>query len=605
MSRQGRIPAVAAGVEGVRLMGVERRPELLVSSMSEKRQIGKYELIALIARGGMGDVYLARTGGLGGFHKLVVVKTLKSELAEDEKFRSMFLDEAKLAARLSHRHIVQTNDVGESEGVYYLIMEYLDGRSLAVVAKRAENVGEPLDLVLRVRVLTDMLAGLHHAHELVDYDGNRLGVVHRDVCPANVLVTFDGQVRVVDFGVAKTKNQAHETQAGTIKGRVAYMSPEHVASRGLDHRADVFSTGIMLWEALTNQRFWGGRPEAELLGALVRGELPQLPDDSSIPVALREVCTRALALQPDDRFPTAHAMRMALEEWLAQQPDRHPLETLKPKMAVWFERERAHVAKLIATSTNNGAALPLLEPALSATSLPSTGSGVSASMSRSRGTSPTTLSAPVASIPSAAMQDRSASRVPLVAGAATLVALFSIVGWRLAASAPAPAAGAGPAAIVSEVSARLVVQVVPAAAQIFVDGVAVAGNPFTGSFPLGSAHDVRASADGYDDKSDRVLLTESTQLRLTLDARAPVAPVAPVALGGAAAAMPGRPGYVSSSRNTPGSRTLPSVPSETKPVEPTPAKAPTRGVDSNNPYAKPDAPGRPARPIDSANPYGH
>lgn len=569
--------------------------------MNETRQIGKYELIALIARGGMGDVYLARTGGMGGFHKLVVVKTLKAELAEDEKFRSMFLDEAKLAARLSHRHIVQTNDVGESDGIYYLIMEYLDGRSLAVVSKRAENVGEPLDLTLRVRVLADMLAGLHHAHELTDYDGKRLGVVHRDVCPANVLVTFDGQVRVIDFGVAKTKNQAHETQAGTIKGRVAYMSPEHVASRGLDHRADVFSTGIMLWEALTGMRFWGGRSEAELLGALVRGELPELPDDPGIPVALREACKKALALKPDDRFSSAHAMRMALEEWLGQQADRHPLETLKPKMAVWFERERAHVARLIETSTSQsaaGAALPVLEPALSATSLPSTGSGASASMSRSRGTSPTTLSAPVASIPAAAIAARPASRLPLLAGATAALVLVAIVGWRLAAGTSAPAAGTGPAAS-SEVTARLVVQVAPATAQIFVDGVAVAGNPFTGSFAPGSTHDVRATADGYEDKTDHVQLTESTQLRLTLDAR-PGAAVAASAVSAAA-----KPGYVSSSRNTPASRTLAPAASEAKPAEPTPAKAPVRGVDSNNPYAKPEAPARPARPIDPANPYGH
>lgn len=568
----------------------------LATGMNETHSIGKYELIALIARGGMGNVYLARTGGLGGFHKLVVVKTLKPELAEDERFRSMFLDEAKLAARLSHRNIVQTNDVGESDGVYYLIMEYLDGRSLAVVSKRAENVGMPLDLTFRVRVLADMLAGLHHAHELADYDGNRLGVVHRDVCPANVLITFDGQVRIVDFGVAKTKNQAHETQAGTIKGRVAYMSPEHVAGRGLDHRADVFSTGIMLWEALTKERFWGSRSEAELLGALVRGELPQLPEDPSIPAELREVCNKALALKPADRFATAHAMRAALEDWLSHQDDREPLETWKTRMVTWFARERAHVAKLIENSTSAstaGGELPVLEPALSASSLPGSHSGATDPRARSRATSPTTLSAPVASINVPADPARPRSRMPLFAGVAALLAVGAVLAWASFGGKPAPSTAT--TLPTPDPSARLTVQVSPPSAHIFVDGNETS-NPFTGAFAINSTHDVRAVAEGHDDKTEHVQLAENTQLRMHLEPRAAASAETPQ--------MGARSGVVASSRNA-GARAGSSPQPAAQPTEPAPTKAPARTIDSNNPYAKPDAPAHPARAIDSNNPYGN
>lgn len=148
----------------------------------------------------------------------------------------MFLDEAKLAARLNHRNIVQTNDVGDAGGQFFMVMDYIDGQSLSSVYRRAKKLGEPLEIVVRVKAIAEMLAGLHHAHELCDFDGSPLGVVHRDVCPANVMISFDGQIRVADFGVAKAKNQAHQTQVGTIKGRVAYMSPEHVLGKGLDRR---------------------------------------------------------------------------------------------------------------------------------------------------------------------------------------------------------------------------------------------------------------------------------------------------------------------------------------------------------------------------------
>ena len=149
--------------------------------MAELHKIGKYDLLGLIAQGGMGNVYLARAEGLAGFSKLVVLKTLRTDLSDDTRFREMFLDEARLAARLNHRNIVQTNDVGDSNGVYFMVMDYLEGRSLAKIHRVMQKRSEKLPLALEVRIVADMLAGLHHAHELQDFDGKSLGVVHRDV----------------------------------------------------------------------------------------------------------------------------------------------------------------------------------------------------------------------------------------------------------------------------------------------------------------------------------------------------------------------------------------------------------------------------------------
>lgn len=568
--------------------------------MANAHLIGKYSLIGLLARGGMGDVYLARSGGLSGFNKLLVIKTLKREFAEDEKFREMFLDEARLAARLNHRNIVQTNDVGEVDGQYFLVMEFLDGRSLAAILKRAEQRNETVPLGVRMRVISEMLAGLHHAHELADYDGKPLNVVHRDVCPANVLVSFDGQVRVVDFGVAKARNQSHETQAGTIKGRVAYMSPEHVNGKGFDRRADVFSAGIMVWEALTNRRFWGGKAEMELIGSLMRGEFPPFPADVEAPAELVAIATQATSPEPSDRFETANAMRAAIDAWLSAN-DAGSLEAFQPVLSKWFARERAQVGKLIeasATASGEGE-LPSLAPdPAGSQSLVSTMGPMSQSFSKS---SPQTVSNTAQATPPTAVTSSQvivvpASKAPWAVAAMALIALGG-AGWALARKTAAPET-----TVTAAASARLTVETSPPNAQIFIDDAAVTGNPFTASFPRGQSHTVRVTAPGFAPKAEHVELTDNLTLKISLDAaqtaEVPATPATATGPSGTKVvylpSKPGAPATVAPPQTA-------AAPATATAADP---KGPLRNVDTSNPYATTGGAGaKPTRGVDSANPY--
>jgi serine/threonine protein kinase len=289
--------------------------------------VGKYRIISLLGQGGTAEVYLAAADGPSGFCKLVVLKTLKAHLASDEEFRDMFLREARLAALLHHPNIVQTNEVLEPAstsdavngfrasrefGAPVIVMEYLDGQPLSqLIARGRTGAVTP---AMQVRVLADALVGLHAAHELTDFDGAPLGLVHRDVSPQNIFVTVAGESKVLDFGIAKLERSLVETDAGTIKGKLRYMAPEQLAGQKLDRRTDIYAAGVILWEALAGERMWRGCEEAEIRVRVQNGALPlpraSRPEPSA---AVRQICRRALALAPDDRYPTALAMADALE----------------------------------------------------------------------------------------------------------------------------------------------------------------------------------------------------------------------------------------------------------------------------------------------------
>jgi serine/threonine-protein kinase len=312
------------------------------------RMLGKYQLIAEIARGGMGVVYLAMIQGPGNFNKLVVVKELKPELVEEPTFLTMFLDEARLAARLSHPNIVQTNEVGNDGDRYYLAMEYLDGRGFDHVRRRARSTGSGLSLAMSLRVLCDMLAGLDYAHRLTDFDGTPLGVVHRDVSPQNVFVTFDGQVKLLDFGIAKAADSTHETRAGVFKGKVAYMSPEQARGTKVDPRADVFSTGVMLWEILTGRRTREGQNDQEKLWALVAADLPRASSiKPSVPPELDEICARAMAWDRDERYASARDLGDDLERYLAKTGEIVTARDLAARVTEMFREDRTTTNALI------------------------------------------------------------------------------------------------------------------------------------------------------------------------------------------------------------------------------------------------------------------
>src|SRR6266550_9181451 len=224
----------------------------MVSGEIVPRGGGKYRPIATLGEGGMARVLLTISSGPAGVRKLLVLKEIRPELARDAEFVSMFLDEARLAARLSHPNVIHTYEVGIEESGPFLVMEYLDGQSMQALISKVKRPNIPL--AFHLRILTKVLAGLHYAHELKDYNGADLSVVHRDVSPQNVFVGYDGHVKVVDFGVAKVEGTAERTAAGTFKGKIGYIAPEQLSGSSVDRRADIFSVGIMLWEALAQRR---------------------------------------------------------------------------------------------------------------------------------------------------------------------------------------------------------------------------------------------------------------------------------------------------------------------------------------------------------------
>ncbi len=262
----------------------------------------------------MATVYLARLTGMGGFKRFVAIKRLHPHLAKEQEFIQMFMDEARLAARLHHPNVVPILEIGVSDNHYYLVMEYIEGDTAGYLQVRAYNAGIRFPPSISIRIMLDTLTGLHAAHELADENGNLLNVVHRDVSPQNILVGVDGVSRITDFGVAKASARLTNTQAGQLKGKLAYMSPEQVKGGTVDRRADVFAAGTVLWEMLAGQRLFKADADAETLFRVVAAEVPPLsPVDPTIPAEVDAVLRRGLSREPKDCFQTAADFADALE----------------------------------------------------------------------------------------------------------------------------------------------------------------------------------------------------------------------------------------------------------------------------------------------------
>ena len=306
----------------------------------------RYETIAPIGRGGMAEVFLAVTVGAGGIAKLAVLKRIWPELATDPQFLSMFLDEARLSVRMSHPNLVQTYEVVEEDDGLAIAMEYLDGQPLGRVLNRL-NGAQRLSLPQRVRIITKLLAGLDYAHELTDYDGTPLSVVHRDVSPHNVFITYDGGVKLVDFGVATSVVDAHQTRPGMIKGKFSYMAPEQSRGEIADRRTDIFAVGVILWEMLAGRRFWSGVADNQITSYLISDRpLPALPAELSLSVEFEEICARALSRHRDDRYATAAEMEADLERVLTSTHEASA-RLLGKAVAEGFAAERAERQVLI------------------------------------------------------------------------------------------------------------------------------------------------------------------------------------------------------------------------------------------------------------------
>lgn|SRR5664280_398018 len=278
--------------------------------------VGRYEFLVPIAQGGMAAVWAARQRGSRGFSKTVAVKTMLPTISDDPRFEQMFLDEASIASRIRHPNVVEIFDLGEQDDVLYLVMEWVDGEPLSLVRYTAVEEA-PFPLPIAVKIVTDACAGLHAAHELVDEDGTPVGLVHRDISPQNILVGYDGVVKLVDFGVAKTGGRTAETtNVGQVKGKPPYMSPEQALGKAVDRRTDLFALGIVLYQLTTGRHPMRGETDVATLHNIVSNQ-PILPPgvfNSEVPLKLERVIMKALMRDPEQRFQTARELELALED---------------------------------------------------------------------------------------------------------------------------------------------------------------------------------------------------------------------------------------------------------------------------------------------------
>ncbi|MGH1344970.1 MAG: serine/threonine-protein kinase [Nannocystales bacterium] len=302
--------------------GMTATPASAVGGLPPGTKLGRYQVLQRIALGGMAELYLARQRADAGFTKLVALKRVLPHLAEDAEFVSMFLNEAKLASSLEHPNIASVTDFGQAGRDFFMVLEYVHGRGVNELLRTAAKAqGVPLDCALSI--VTAVAGALHHAHEACDAEGAPLGLVHRDVSPSNILVSYDGAVKLVDFGIAKATSQAQATRSQAIKGKLAYMSPEQARGSALDRTADVFSLGVVLYELTTGRRCFFAEGEFALLNKVAEGKyLAPHKIVPSYPQGLAAIVNRALEVEPAARFPTARAFQTALEDFAASQGTR-------------------------------------------------------------------------------------------------------------------------------------------------------------------------------------------------------------------------------------------------------------------------------------------
>ncbi len=360
------------------------------------RQLGRYEILTELASGGMASVYIARAQGVAGFERLVAIKVLHPHLAYEEEFISMFLDEARLAARIRHMNVVPTIDISDSLGDgYFLVMDYVEGHHLGALLGSAAKRGTRLPTGFICRVLTDALQGLGAAHRLTDEKGVPLQLVHRDVSPHNILVGTDGIGRLTDFGVAKAEVRMASTRAGQFKGKLSYMAPEQASSGATDQRSDLFSMGVILWESLTGRRLFKAESNAATLNKLLKEPIPRPSDLWKDLTHFDEVTLKALGREPDTRFQTADEFMEALEQAAEQEgvasaravakivrelaADKIDQESTRVREAI-EQLGRAKIGQAQMPARGNGAATPTQISVPGGTGS-GTGSGTQASVS--------------------------------------------------------------------------------------------------------------------------------------------------------------------------------------------------------------------------------
>jgi eukaryotic-like serine/threonine-protein kinase len=303
-------------------------------------RIDRYEPLRLLAVGGMAEIFLAKQSGLEGFEKVVVIKRILPSLAQDEEFVQMFRDEARIAAKLSHPNIVQIYDLGRTDDTDYIAMEYVSGRNCQHLITKQLGKGANLPVEHALRIVAGVCDGLFYAHSRKDFDGKPMDIIHRDISPQNILVSFAGGVKLVDFGIAKASTQLAQTRAGVLKGKYAYMSPEQVKGGKIDHRSDLFSLGLVMYELLTGVRAFERENSLKTLKAIVQ-EKPINPREYNpdLPMEAIKLLSKALEKNPDRRYKNAQEMQLAIEDYLEVSPRKSNNVKLSRFMYDLFEDE--------------------------------------------------------------------------------------------------------------------------------------------------------------------------------------------------------------------------------------------------------------------------
>jgi serine/threonine protein kinase len=331
---------------------------------------GEYKILKKIATGGMAEVFLAKRIGMKGFEKLLAIKRIHPQFSENEEFIAMFIDEAKLAARLNHRNIVQIYDFGSQQDSYYIAMEYIFGKDLRSIMKKSKARGEHLPLAQCAYIITEAAKGLEYAHTLKDHFGKPLQIIHRDISPQNILLSYEGEVMLADFGIAKAASKSTETRAGVLKGKILYMSPEQAWGKTIDRRSDLYSLGVVLYEMATNRKIFDADSEFSMLEKVRNAEVEFPPDIfENLPKNFLHIIKKALEKNPQNRYQSAHEMRVDLENYLLTTQERLNEKIIADYLKRLFKDEIEEERKILTESTEiliekPSPAEPVIKPAI-------------------------------------------------------------------------------------------------------------------------------------------------------------------------------------------------------------------------------------------------
>jgi len=489
------------------------------SSAISSTSTGKYRVLAELGSGGMARVYLAVSQGLAGFSKLVVLKVVRSDLAAVSELREAFLREARLCARLNHPNVIAVNEVEVLDGLPVIVMEHLQGRSLSSILRRV--LGKvPLDVHLRI--LMESLNGLHYAHELTDFDGTPLRLVHRDFTPQNIFVTYDGSVKVLDFGLAQVTRHSSHNASDTVQGKLRYMAPEQITTAALDRRTDVFAAGVLLTELITERRFWGDYSDDAIVAQLKSGSIPtprcSLPN---CPPELDRICAKALAYNRINRYQSIAEMQRDIEAYMAKYSERITTQEIGRRVAEWFAPEREYAQQLIESSLLNDNYVSWSRIAAAPPADSTTRSPLPASATRTVRDLPRTSFASISS--------HSHATRPWLNRLGIAVGTLLLLGgglWLLHGKAPQVSDAAIPSASapIEPHNVTLRISAFPANAFISIDDMTFIENPYNRTVAADSTrHELRVEAPGYKPSQQRIQYDRSLELEVFLEAEAPTA----------------------------------------------------------------------------------